>query len=111
MNKRDLSPSRDALFPKRRPERLPFNPGTYRRVLLVQPLLLGEEVQTLPQCDSARCAPLGHGQRQVAEHVKGVGVVGAHGAVQRAAQLTGEQVCRTAGRRRRRGGQRVTGRL
>lgn len=74
---------------------------THRWVLLVQFLLLWEEVQTVPERDLAHEASLGDGQRQVAEHVEGVGVVGADGAVQRAAQLPWEEVC-TRGRGNRR---------
>ena len=66
---------------------------THWWILLVQFLLLREEVQTLPQRDLAARAPLGDGQRQITEHIKCVGVVGAHWAVQRAPQLAREQVC------------------
>ncbi|TNN82354.1 hypothetical protein EYF80_007475 [Liparis tanakae] len=50
-------------------------------------LLLREKVQALPQRDRPNRAPLGDGQRQITEHIECVGVVGAHGAVQRAPQL------------------------
>lgn len=51
---------------------------TYWGILLVQFLLLREEVQALPQRDLPSRAPLGDGQRQIAEHIERVGVVGAH---------------------------------
>ena len=50
----------------------------YRRILLVQFLLLREEVQALPQRDIPQRAPLWDGQREITEHIECVGVVGAH---------------------------------
>lgn len=66
---------------------------TYWWILPVQLLLLREEVQTVLQRHLPPTAPLGNGQGQIAEHIKSVGVVWAHWAVQRAAQLSWEQVC------------------
>lgn len=66
---------------------------TYWWILPVQFLLLREEVQTVLQRHLPARAPLGNGQGQIAEHIKSVGVVWAHWAVQRAAQLSREQVC------------------
>lgn len=66
---------------------------TYWWILPVQFLLLREEVQTVLQRHLPPRASLGNGQGQIAEHIKGVGVVWAHWAVQRATQLSREQVC------------------
>lgn len=66
---------------------------TYWWILLVQFLLLRKEIQTVPERDLPGGAPFGDGQRQIAKDIKGVGVVGADGAMQRAAQLAWEQVC------------------
>lgn len=66
---------------------------TYWWILPVQFLLLREEVQTVLQRHLPPRAPLGNGQGQIAEHIEGVGVVWAHWAVQRATQLSREQVC------------------
>lgn len=67
--------------------------STYWRVFLVQFFLLGEQVQTLLQCDLPPRTPFGDGQRQVAKHIECVGVVRANRTVKRAAQLAREQVC------------------
>lgn len=66
---------------------------TYWWIFPVQFLLLREEVQTVLQRYLHPRAPLGNGQGQIAEHIKSVGVVWAHWAVQRAPQLSREQVC------------------
>lgn len=74
-------------------KRRPRFKQTYWWILPVQFLLLREEVQTVLQRHLPPRAPLGNGQGQIAEHIKGVGVVRAHWAVQRAPQLSWEQVC------------------
>lgn len=66
---------------------------THWWILLVQFLLLRKEIQTVPERDLSGGPSFGDGQRQIAENVEGVGVVGADGAMQRAAQLAWEKVC------------------
>lgn len=65
----------------------------YWWILLVQFFLLREEVQTVPQRYRCTRPSLGNGQRQIAEHIERIWVVGAHWAMQRAPQLAWEQVC------------------
>lgn len=66
---------------------------THWWILLVQFLLLRKEIQTVPEWDFPSGPSFGDRQRQITEDIKGVGVVGADGAMERAAQLAWEKVC------------------